>query len=74
MPKIIALLFALLLSACATPAKYSARPETGATLKQAVNGSVSVGSFTAPSSFNSLCRLGSFITTPDYATIFFMEM
>lgn len=68
MLKIFAVLFALLLSACAAPAKYSALPETGATLKQAVSGNVSVGAIKAPASFNSLCRLQSFITTPDYSS------
>lgn len=68
--RITALLFALVLSACAGPAKYVPRADIGDALKQNMKTSVNVGQFTRPANFNRMCRLSNTIAPPDYTMTF----
>ncbi len=68
--RIAALLLALVLSACATPAKYTPRADIGDALKQNFKDTVNVGTFKAPEGFSSMCRLSGPIYPPDYNMTF----
>jgi len=70
MMRITVIFLTLVLSACATPVKYVALPDTGITLKQVVNGNVYVDTFDRTNSFNAMCRLGTPITPPDFKSTF----
>ncbi len=68
--RIAVLLLALVLSACATPAKYQSRADISDALGQNMKGSVNVAPFKAPDNFSSMCRIAGPIYPPDFTLTF----
>lgn len=64
--RIVIVLLAFILSACAAPTKYATRPDIGDALKQTKGGNINVGAFKAPANFSNFCRIDGPIYPPDY--------